>query len=93
LTAKLFYFSLTYREGIEVELTSGYVLQSRCVRNSLSQLYFLQLHIEVGKCKKKCKLFSRLIIQSIFYLQMLRLSKKDSSGNEKILENMKYHNI
>jgi len=32
----------TYREGSDVELTYGDVLQSLCVRIGLSQIYFLQ---------------------------------------------------
>ena len=35
--------------------------------------------------------FSKLFIQSIFYLQISRISKKDSSGNEEFLDNIKWH--
>jgi len=37
--------------------------------------------------------FSKLFIQSIFYLQISGLSKKDSSGNKEFLDNMKWHKI
>ena len=93
LTAKVLYSLSTYREGSDVESTFGDVLQSLCIWNSLSQIYFLQSQIETGKRKKNLELFSKLVIQSIFYLQISRLSKKDFSGNEEFLGNMKWHNI
>jgi hypothetical protein len=55
------------------------------------------VYLKYISCNRKLKkeifeLFSKLVIQSIFYLQISCLSKKDSSGNEEFLDNIKWHN-